>query len=419
MKIQRLEIENFRGIREMLIDFHPRLNVFAGKNGVGKTTILDALGKNLGVARLNHVTGKERQELESNAIIYPDYIQLGSQQADIKLQLLFKNKTVSTYSSSNPEKIASDLFEYFPEADTYLSYIKFAEDRTTTTGTWAPNEKIRNRIAEVDPWIGGFIDSVSSYSYNFNWISEREALENNQIRRFIDNGKVFGKDHFERDQILQLVKTAVENITGFAGLFHDRELYEFTLRKNFGAEEKTLLFYQLSSGEKHLIAFVVALAVSLARSFPEAENPLHGEAVFLIDAIELHLHPSWQREIIPKLLHSFPNCQFIITTHSPQVLGNVKPESIFLLKREEDDIICEQPDESYGMTMDRVLELVMDEESRPNRKVREEIESLFEHISREELDKASDLINTLKQDIPTDPDVIRAEMLLHRKGLSL
>jgi predicted ATP-binding protein involved in virulence len=244
-------------------------------------------------------------------------------------------------------------------------------------------------------------------------------LENNQLRRFLDSGKVFGEDLFERDHVLQLVKTAVENITGFAGLFHDRELLEFTLRKSFGKDENTLLFYQLSSGEKHLIAFVIAIAVFLAQNFPDSENPLKKEAVFLIDAIELHLHPSWQREIIPKLLHSFPNCQFIMTTHSPQVLGNIKPESIFLLKREDDEVVCEQPDESYGMSMDRVLELVMDEESRPNKKVREHIENLFEHISRGELDKASDLIKTLKQDIPTDPDVIRAEMLLHRKGLSL
>ncbi|MCI5122437.1 MAG: hypothetical protein D3908_14855 [Candidatus Electrothrix sp. AUS4] len=230
---------------------------------------------------------------------------------------------------------------------------------------------------------------------------------------------MFGKDHFERDHVLQLVKTAVEDITGFAGLFHDRELSEFTLRKNFGTEEDTLLFSQLSSGEQHLVSFVVAIAAFLAHSLPEAENPLAEEAVILIDALELHLHPSWQREIIPKLLRSFPNCQFIITTHSPQVLGNVKPESVFLLKREENNIIYEQPDESYGMTMDRLLELVMEEKSRPSREVQEQIESMLEHISRKEFDKASDLIRILKKDIPTDPEVIRAEMLLHKNGLSL
>ncbi|MGB5684824.1 MAG: AAA family ATPase, partial [Candidatus Electrothrix sp.] len=311
------------------------------------------------------------------------------------------------------------LFTYFPEAAVKLPYKAFTEDRTTMTGTWSPTEKTINRIAEIDPWAKAIITDATNCGHYFNWLSEREALENNKLRRFLDSGKVFGRDAFERDQILQLVKSAVEEITGFAGLFHDRELYEFTLRKNVGTEENTLLFPQLSSGEQHLVTFVTMIAVYLAATFPEAGNPLKEEAVFLIDAIELHLHPSWQREIIPKLLSTFPNCQFIITTHSPQVLGNVKPESIFLLKREDDEIICEQPDESYGMTMDRVLELVMDETARPNKEMQERIEKFFEHISRKEFDKASDLIKVLKQDIPTDPDLIRAEMLLHKKGLSL
>lgn len=419
MRIQRLKIENFRGIRKMQLDFHPQLNVFAGKNGIGKTTILDALGKTLGIARLHHVTGNERQDLESRAIIPPDHIQLGAKQADIRLQFSFRGKTVSTSVSSNPEEIISDFFTHFPEAEVRLPYRAFEENRTIMTGTEAPNEKTRNRIAEIDPWIGAIVDDATRYSYYFNWISEREALENNKLRRFLDSGKVFGMDDFERDNVLQQVKTAIEEITGFAGLFHDRELYEFTLRKKNGTEENTLFFSQLSSGEQHLVAFVVTLAVFLAFSFPEAENPLHEDAVFLIDAVDLHLHPSWQRELIPKLLRSFPHCQFIITTHSPQILGNIKPESVFLLKREDDGIICEQPDESYGMTMDRLLELVMDEESRPNRKVRENIESLFEHVSRKEFDKAFDLIKILKEDIPTDPDLIRAEILLHKKGLSL
>ena len=52
----------------------------------------------------------------------------------------------------------------------------------------------------------------------------------------------------------------------------------------------------------------------------------------IIDEIELHLHPKWQREIIPALTRTFPNCQFIVTTHSPQVVSHVKPEGIYKLE---------------------------------------------------------------------------------------
>ncbi|MCI5147525.1 MAG: hypothetical protein D3923_18820, partial [Candidatus Electrothrix sp. AR3] len=263
------------------------------------------------------------------------------------------------------------------------------------------------------------VDDTTYYGHYFNWISEQESKENSRLRRFIDSGKVFGKDPFEKDTVLQAVKTVIGEITDFTGLFHDRERYGFTLEKNIGNETNTLFFSQLSSGEQHLVAFAAAMAVFLVASFPEAENPLQAEAVFMIDALELHLHPSWQRELIPKLLHSFPNCQFIITTHSPQVLGNVRPESIFILKREGNEIISEQPDESYGMTMDRLLELVMDEESRPNKEIREQITTLFEHLSRDEFEQALELVKILKKDIPNDPAMIRAEILLYKHGLSI
>ncbi|MCI5122232.1 MAG: DUF2813 domain-containing protein [Candidatus Electrothrix sp. AUS4] len=191
MKIQRLEIENFRGIREMVVDFHPQLNIFAGKNGVGKTTILDALSKTLNVARLNHVTGNERQALESKVIIRPDALHIGAKQARIKLQLSFRGKTVSTSVSSAPEEITSDLFTHFPEAGIALPGLAFDENRTMMTGGYVPNETVRNRIAETDPLIAEIINAISWYGHHFSWISSREALENNRLRRFIDKGKIF------------------------------------------------------------------------------------------------------------------------------------------------------------------------------------------------------------------------------------
>ena len=62
------------------------------------------------------------------------------------------------------------------------------------------------------------------------------------------------------------------------------------------------------------------------------ENALEGEGIILIDEIDLHLHPQWQRRVLPALTQTFPNCQFIVTTHSPQVLSEVPGESVFILE---------------------------------------------------------------------------------------
>jgi len=282
-----------------------------------------------------------------------------------------------------------------------------------------PDERTRNLISGADPLMGRAVSNITRFAWAFTWISDREDLENSRLRKFIDSGKEFGRDPFEKDKTLQAVKNAIADITGFPGLFNDREKQGFTLRKRLGDGEEALLFSQLSSGEQHLVAFVATIAAFLADNFPEAENPLHGEAVFMVDAIELHLHPSWQREIIPRLLAAFPNCQFIITTHSPQVLGNVKPESVFILKETDGEITYQKPDESYGMTTEWLLELVMEDEARPAEPVRKQLKNLFEHISRKEFDNARDIVKSLKPDIPTDPDLIRAEMILHIKGMGL
>lgn len=79
----------------------------------------------------------------------------------------------------------------------------------------------------------------------------------------------------------------------------------------------------LSDGEKCTLALIGDLARRIALANPNRDNPLDGEGIVLIDEIELHMHPSWQRRVLGVLKRVFPNIQFIVTTHSPQILGEV------------------------------------------------------------------------------------------------
>ncbi len=173
---------------------------------------------------------------------------------------------------------------------------------------------------------------------------------------------------------------------------------------------------QLSDGEKNLIAMVGDIARRLAIGNPKTKNPLKGEGIILIDEIDLHLHPCWQRLVIPKLLEVFPNCQFFISTHSPQVISHVKPDSIFLLEQTEEGLNYRKTGETYGMSLDRVVELVMDDESRPN-SVRDDLDKLFELVERKKLTEAKELVSSLKKDMQTDPELMRAEMLIRREEI--
>ncbi|SUX55045.1 AAA family ATPase [Chromobacterium vaccinii] len=94
---------------------------------------------------------------------------------------------------------------------------------------------------------------------------------------------------------------------------------------NFGSKVSVS---QLSKGQQTLLVMAGDLARRLVALNPAAENPLNGSGIAIIDEIDLHLHPRWQQEVLPALLRTFPNMQFIVTTHSPQVLSTVDNKSI-------------------------------------------------------------------------------------------
>jgi predicted ATP-binding protein involved in virulence len=173
---------------------------------------------------------------------------------------------------------------------------------------------------------------------------------------------------------------------------------------------------QLSDGEKNLIALVGDIARRLAIGNPNTNNPLKGDGVILIDEIDLHLHPNWQRLVVPKLLEVFPNCQFFISTHSPQVLSHVKPESVFLLEQTDEGLSYKKVDETYGMSLDRVVELIMNDEARPE-SVRDDLDKLFELIERKKIEEAKTLVELLKKYMHSDPDIMRAEMLIRQEEM--
>ena len=92
--------------------------------------------------------------------------------------------------------------------------------------------------------------------------------------------------------------------------------------------KNTLELDQLSGGQRAILALAADLAWRMAQGNPHLEDPLASEAIVLIDEVELHLHPSWQQRILNDLRRTFPNAQFIVSTHSPQVLTTVEPKNI-------------------------------------------------------------------------------------------
>lgn len=166
---------------------------------------------------------------------------------------------------------------------------------------------------------------------------------------------------------------------------------------------------QLSDGERSLLSLVLDLAKRLAQANPASENPLADcEAIVLIDEIDLHLHPKWQRKVVGNLERTFPNCQFIATTHSPQVIGEVPHEKIRIIR--EGKIFT--PEYSFGIDSSRVLEELMETAPR-NTNVEEQIGTIARLIADGKREAASAAIDALSSEIgEDDPEITRARTLL-------
>ena len=142
-----------------------------------------------------------------------------------------------------------------------------------------------------------------------------------------------------------------------------------------------------------MLSLVVDIARRLAIANPSLDNKLEGEGIVLIDEIDLHLHPQWQRKLLPALTHTFPNIQFIVTTHSPQVLSHLPKESVFLL---EDNKISDQEIYTEGRDSNSIL---LDAFQVPeiDKEYEVEIKEIYNLISKYDVENALKKLENLKE----------------------
>jgi predicted ATP-binding protein involved in virulence len=119
---------------------------------------------------------------------------------------------------------------------------------------------------------------------------------------------------------------------------------------------------ELGYGYQVTLAWIVDLAKKLFERYPQSKNPLHEPAIVLIDEIDLHLHPEWQRKIIKFLSEQFPKTQFIATTHSPLIVQSAENINLVLLEKEDDHVVINQRNDIKtfkGWTIEEILEELM------------------------------------------------------------
>lgn len=438
MKIQKLELSNFRGIGHSELMLNGRSAVIYGINGMGKSTILQAC--NVLFSRIFQMLTDSKLGSGQVLRIEDSDIKIGESRSRIAMRISLDgkgypyNRTAEregkrTHAGVDARKIVDKMLS------TYLgSYIALEEEETDMTDKGAkqvlvldknnipvyasygvnryvadrvgrPLEKDEKLFGKLEAWRDIF-DPTINFQLFFEWFRGRQEYENSR--------KV--EDETVKDAQLSAVRSAILKIldNDFSDIkikITDEDAQMVAVKH--GTE---LSIAQLSEGEKCVLAMTGDLARKLAIANPSRENPLEGEGIVLIDEVDLHLHPSWQGRIMPLLFQTFPNLQFIVTTHSPKVLSEITDEAdIFEICQEEDDICVKQHASMSGWDINYIMQEFMHTDVL-NKKTDELINEIYDAIDQNDFEHAEKLVDELAQltdDI--NVNVVRARTLIHRK----
>ncbi len=410
MEITSLKLANLRAIQNAEFRFRPGFNLIVGVNGVGKTSVLYALCVCLSAAvkRANKLRGRVETVSVDNIRIGADALEI---ECGVKIDqhecrfLFHKPREVSAPQKSKAGKPREQVHDTPARS-------KFIGDAPSTvsgdevggrplavlfsTNRAVPSERAPAKGVASGGVVAAFADAFANRELRLGelvaWMKVQETI---------------GKEHTAAERILAACQDAVMRfLPGYGNLRLDRENRR---QLWIDRDSTTIPVRQLSDGERGILALVLDLTRRLAQANPDLTDPAsEAEAVVLIDELELHLHPKWQRQIVHNLTKTFPRCQFIATTHSPQVIGEVPHERIQIMA----DGVVYPPDYSFGVDSSRVLEEIMDTDPR-TKKVKGLLSEMSEVIGREQFDQARGLVNQLVEHLgEKDPEVTRLRTLL-------
>ena len=445
MFVKQLKIRAFRGIESLDLTFQPGVNILIGTNGVGKSSAIECLVILLNEYVLKLTDTFDRSPSQSQDEIV-ERVTFDPTSKNYTVDDAFQNYIMQYLSRGMPKILAARVTDiknglntasieimttYHNHDFMWSSSIKNNKVESITHNLDQLKElvlKIRNQSSQKNKLcvplvlfypvnrsvaefsldssddlnksqIEGLKDSLtgvhSGFDAFFGWFRELEDFENEERRDRPEH----------RDYRLEAVRRAIpEFLPNITNLRIRRSPLRMTVLKEGGE----LIVNQLSDGEKCLLAMVGDLARRLAITNPGLDNPLQGAGIVLIDEIELHLHPQWQRGVIPRLTSTFPNCQFIVSTHSPQIVSDVEPESVYILQQTPQGITATHPQSSYGRDSNRILEDLMGVPERPQWSD-DGLRDLFRLIDAGDLNGARELKAELEHKIGLDePEFAKA-----------
>ena len=411
MRVTSLKLANVRSITNAELRFKPGFNLVAGVNGVGKTSVLDALRACLS-AFVKHANGRTPRVWSFSA----EDIRVGASALDVECCAQIGSRDHRYLVHKVREGLVSPSAKRGkPREETYdtpekTSFLGAPPDRVTgdepegrplavlfSTNRSHPSSGAPTKRAMDGGTATAFADALSKRMFRLgeiaHWMRVQEALRS---------------DREQSANALDAVDEAVSRfLPGYTRLRPDDTNGSKLLIDGFGGP---VAVHRMSDGERGVLGMVLDLARRLTQANPEMRHPVtEAQAVVLIDELELHLHPAWQRRIVQSLTKTFPKCQFIATTHSPQIIGEVEQARIQIIVDGE----VGSPSRSFGLDSNGVLEEIMGT-GRRTAPIQGLISRVSEALGFEDYDEARALLSELAGRVgEDDTEVIRIRTLLN------
>lgn len=421
--IKSLKLFNFRCFEELNISFHDHLSVFVAPNGCGKTAILDAVAVAL---RLftdtieGRFTSKGFDTKDIRLVQNP--VKQMEQVPPVRFDAFGcffgrcirwarerhseKSSRTTTSEALELKKLANELVKgnllwaqkKEPVAPVFPIIAYYGTGRL-----WATTKIVKEKAEKQAPnaRFRGYADCLnpaSHYKFFLEWFERHSRQEMALL--------AYGLSSQEQASVgsLDSIKSAVDialSPSGWQKLSWD---FKENCAVAYHPEKGTLPVETLSDGIRNMIGLVADIAHRAVRLNPElgADAHLKTPGIVLIDEVDMHLHPQWQQLVLQSLQTAFPMMQFIVTTHSPQVLSTVQAESIFMIDQAADGSwsIVQPGRQTQGVESSLVMAEVMRTDQTPALPI---IDRLNEYYA---------LIQTHRFDTDAGRD-LRAQLVAH------
>ncbi|MBT9456694.1 MAG: AAA family ATPase [Burkholderiaceae bacterium] len=484
MRLETLRLRNFRGYEDREFKLHPEFNLVVGENGAGKTSFLEAAAVAIGAWLLGigghdsrnireHDVRVVRELIEKRYRELPQYPVRIDATGTIHAARVVRNTETGALEygvrrAPSPEKTypwdtavrwgrsldgqggrttraraksLTDLSQQmvrsvFKQDALVLPLIRyFSAGRLWELVRDTDKRALSKHKGKQPAELAADADELDKALFDFEKLSEpfygyRMSVDGRCNQRDMIRWMAFERrnelDEDEESPALRLVYRAIESLLPeIESASYNVKLGTLLLHHGDG---QRLTFSELSDGYRNVVTIAADLAIKAAMLNPQlAERALElTPGVVLIDELDLHLHPKWQRRIIKDLRRTFPMIQFICTTHSPQLIGQAKADEIIVLDVQTPDqqgavMVAttadaqhtDHPAQSFGMDSNWVLRHIMGSEDR-DPGVASKLDAIFEHIEEARFDLAQQAVDDLRSSIGEHPELVEAQALISR-----